>query len=382
MSKPASSKVRNLLIIFTVLGLTSVAWYFYTLGKITTDDAFIERDLVYLSPRVSGRVLQVTAAHFQTLKAGDPILQLDPAPYQAALDGAEAALARAKADELSARAERIAFSGQLTAQRNSADASVTVAESDLSYRKQQLARIETEMAQADRDVERYDRLAAQNQVSRQALDQVRTQATALKADISAAHGATQVATSQLQAARIARTGIDAEEARLGVFDARIAQAESAVKQALAALEQARLNLAWTQVNAPVDGQLSQLQRPVGSEITPGTAVAILVSGQPWVKANYKETQLEHMRIGDEVVIEIDAFPGRELKGRVAAFQPGTGSRFAVLPPENATGNFVKVVQRLPVRIDLIDIPDDLHLEAGMSVIPTVLIQSTSRQDES
>ena len=218
------------------------------------------------------------------------------------------------------------------------------------------ARARAEKAAADE--RRYEALFAKDQIPRQVLEQARSSHLALQAEAEGVQAG-------LRGAQTLAQQIAAQEAAL-------ASAEAAVAQAQAARDQAALQLRYCRVTAPVAGRVTRKNVLPGSQVQMGTPVLALVGDQPWVVANFKETQLEDLRVGQPVEIEVDAYPGRHFSGRVDSLQAGTGSAFSLLPPENASGNFVKVVQRVPVKLVFDPAPDPaLHLAPGMSVIPRV-----------
>ncbi|MDM4769473.1 HlyD family secretion protein [Solimonas sp. SE-A11] len=325
-----------------VLGIGG--WWWHSRSYETTDDAFLEADVTMVAPRVAGTVVAVHVEDNQQVEAGQPLFELDPADYQARLRQAEANLAAAQAQARSAQAD-------LTMTNTSAPANVAQAQAAV-----RAARAQAERAQAD--ARRYESLYAKDEISAQALDQARSTAHALQAQA-------EQASAQLAMAQTTPQQTAAKEAQL-------ASAEAAVAQAQAALDLAKLQLSYTRVVAPTPGRITRKNLQPGSQIAAGGPVMALVGTQTWVVANFKETQLQHMRVGQPVNVEIDAYPGRDFAARVHSLQAGTGSAFALLPPENATGNFVKVVQRVPVKLVFESAPEaTLHLVPGMSVQPRV-----------
>ncbi|PPE75423.1 hypothetical protein C3942_00570 [Solimonas fluminis] len=344
---PEEGNGRRRVIVMSALALAilgAAGWWWHSRNYETTDDAFLEADVTMVAPRVAGTVVAVHVEDNQLVKAGQPLFELDPADYQARLRQAEANLAAAQAQARSAQAD-------LTMTNTSAPANVAQAQAAV-----RAARAQAERAQAD--ARRYESLYAKDEVSAQALDQARSSARALQAQA-------EQATAQLAMTQTAPQQTAAKEAQL-------ASAQAAVAQAQAALDLARLQLSYTRVAAPGDGRITRKNLQPGSQLAAGSPVLALVGKDTWVVANFKETQLQHMRVGQPVSVGIDAYPGRDFRARVHSLQAGTGSAFALLPAENATGNFVKVVQRVPVKLVFDPAPDaDLHLVPGMSAQPRV-----------
>ena len=370
-----SPRLKRLYMLFAVVALIALGVWWWNRGKESTDDAFLERNVVYLKPRVSGQLIAVDVTDNQPVHKGQVLAKIDPAPFQVALEAAQGKLANARAQLQSAQAGLDAFQADLKARIADASAQVAVAQAQVEQQQRSLASVKAKLAQAQRDVARYTKLASRQQVSQQVLDNARTQVATLSADQQTTDAAIQVARQQVKSAQANLALVKSSDKQEAVHQATVAQARAGVQQAKADLDQAQLNLKWTTVRAPESGWLSEVQAKTGSMVSPDTNLEILVSGEPWVKANFKETQLGQIQVGDRVDISVDAYPDVTLHGHIQSVQPGTGSRFAVLPPENATGNYVKVVQRVPVRIALDNVPKQLQLWPGMSVEPTVYLNS-------
>ncbi|MFT4047526.1 MAG: HlyD family secretion protein [Solimonas sp.] len=344
------SRRKALIAILAVLFVVSAIAYWILRGYESTDDAFIQADITMVAPRVGGTVVAVHVEDNQPVKAGDALFELDPADYVTHVRQAEANLAAAQAQGEQAQAD-------LTITRTSAPAAVAQAQAALVA-----ARAQAERAQAD--ARRYESLYAKDEISQQTLDQARTTARALQAQAEQA------------AAQLRSTQTTPQQ--LGARQAQLAAAQAAVAQAQAALDQARLQLSYTKVVAPGDGRITRKNLQPGSQLAAGAPVLALVGNVPWVVANFKETQLRHMRIGQPVSVKIDAYPGQTFTARVDSLQAGTGSAFSLLPPENASGNYVKVVQRVPVKLVFDPAPSaELHLAPGMSAVPKVDIRDDS-----
>ncbi|MCP5161934.1 MAG: HlyD family secretion protein [Hahellaceae bacterium] len=365
--------------IIMLAGLVAIAMGGYHIwqGRMQekTDDAFIERNILYIKPRLSGVIVELPITDNQTVQQGELLARIDPAPFQAAVDLAQANVLSARTLVTKSEAEQQAFLADLAAREQSVKASIQVAREDLLRQKTQLTSLDAQIEQAQREVVRYTQLQARQQVSKQILEESRTRLDTLKSQHSSLEAAVRVADAQLTASHTQSQVVEAEQRKNPVYLASIEQARAALKAAEAALENARLQLGWTEIRAPHAGVVSKLQSRVGAQIDPTSAIGILVYGEPWVVANFKETQIRDMRSNDKVVLELDAYPGQLFSGHLESFQAGTGARFSLLPPENASGNFVKVVQRVPIRILFDEIPENsIQLWPGMSVTPTVQLR--------
>jgi membrane fusion protein (multidrug efflux system) len=305
----------------------------------STDDAFIDGYTTLVSARVPGQVLQLLVRDNQEVHRGDVLIQLDPRDYEASLSEARAALASARSEEAQARAQLDVSEARVA----EASATESVAEADAQ--------------RANNDLKRYQSVE-KRAISKTILDQITTQARATAAQLRAAR-------SQLTAARagatLSRAAIESAAAAVRVADARVRQAE--------------LNLSYTTIVAPVDARVTARTVGPGNYVQPGQGLLALVPRYVWVTANFKETQLTHMRPGQPAELRLDAYPNYTLKGHVDSLQSGTGARFSLLPPENAVGNYVKVVQRVPVKI-VFDgpLPKGLDIAPGMSVVPRVKVK--------
>jgi membrane fusion protein (multidrug efflux system) len=308
-----------------VIVLAVVGWFVLTGGRYqSTDDAYVQAARTPISANVSARVIELDVKDNQQVKKGDVLFRLDPRDFKVVEAQAEAALATAR---LQVETER-ATAGQQ-------DAAIRVAQDAVDY--------------ANREYARQKTLASGGVASQQQLDQAKSAADEAASRL-------QVARQQAAAARTAAGGDIG-----GPVDQH-----PAVMQAQAALDRAKLQLGYTDIRAPQDGVVTKVEQiQLGSYITGAQPLFWLVSGRPYVEANFKEDQLAKMRAGQAAEIEIDAFGGKKLNGRVASFSPGAGSTFSILPPQNATGNWVKVVQRLPVRIEFDQAPPAMAA-AGLS----------------
>lgn len=329
------------MVAIALVGLTLIlrAWQLwpFTSDHVHTDDAYVRGQVTVLAPQVSGYVTEVLARDFDRVKRGQPLLRIDDRSYRQKVDQAEAALAEARA--------QLANSVQSQAQNR---AQIASAQANLAAGQAERQRTGTEL-------QRYEALAAQQLVSSSDRDKLRASAQAASAGVAQSLAAIRIAEENLTATRVARQGLEAR-----------------VASARAALELARIDLDNTVVRAPRDGQLSEASVRLGQYVTAGTQLLFLVPDAPWVVANFKEGQTWKMATGQPATFSVDAFQGQHLRGHVEQIAPATGSEFAVLRPDNASGNFTKVVQRLPVRI-AIDAGQPLaaRLRPGMSVVVDV-----------
>jgi membrane fusion protein (multidrug efflux system) len=358
-----------------------------TAGEQNTDDAQVSADLVPIAARVAGPVVEVAIQDNQLVKKGDLIARIDDADYQAKVKQAEAELGSAKALAAAADAQVDIVGATSKGSLSSAKAaysgsSVGVASADaqLAAAKAQRARAEADARKADSDLKRTKELREANAAPQEKLDNA--QAAYDSAQASLAQAAAQLAViDELKHAAQARvTEAAGRVTQSAPIDAQIAAARAnadlsraRVEGAEAALGLARLQLSYTKITAPADGIASKLSVHPGQFMSVGQPVVELVPTTTYVIANFKETQVGQMRPGQSARISIDAFPHREFDGRVESLSGGTGSSFSLLPADNASGNFVKVVQRVPVRIAWVNLPPDVTLRAGLSVDATVRV---------
>jgi membrane fusion protein (multidrug efflux system) len=336
-------RVGLIIVVAVVLALAVVAALYYVKDVApyeSTDDAFVEGYVTYVSPRVSGPVVRLLVTDNQRVKAGDVLVEIDPADYQTLRDQARADLAADQSRVQQAHAQTAVDQAKAEQQQAAVVSAQAVAE------------------HAEADQQRYQSVQSRA-VSASQLDQAKSQARSGDANVDVARDQAKAAVAQLELDR-------AEE--------ETAAAE--VQQAQARLAQAELNLSYTKVAAPRDGRVTRRTVEQGAFVQTGQDLLAIVPDEMWVVANFKESQLTLMRPGQPVLIRIDAYPEREFKGKVDSLEAGSGARFSLLPPENAVGNFVKVVQRVPVKI-LFDEPIDesaLDIAPGMSAEPRVRVK--------
>jgi membrane fusion protein (multidrug efflux system) len=329
------------------------AYWKYRQTHIRTDDAFVDGRIHLVSPRIQGTVVEVRVGDNQPVKAGETLLLIDPEPYAVRESAAASALSAGAADLMAAKKDVVAARAQLL--QLSAGIEAARARTALAAARR---------AQAFRDAARMKELFDRQVVSREAFEKAQTDAEAAKAQDDLAR----------EELRLAEATIPTQEAQIAQRLARVDQQEAQLRQRESALAEAKLNRRYTAVLAPADGYVTRKSVETGQVVTPGlTLLAVAALDNIWVTANYKETDIERIRPGQDVDIRVDTYPGRKFHGKVDSVMAGTGSAFSLFPPENATGNYVKVVQRVPVKILLSRGEDPGHvLRIGMSVVPTVL----------
>ena len=319
----------------------AVYWYVRSTGYESTDDATVEAHVIEVSPKISALVQAVHFDDNYRVKRGDLLLELDPRDFQVAVVNADANLAAAKS------------------KLNEAKAQQKVAEAALGQAGADLVSARATADNAEADFRRNVQLYATHVIDRREYDASAAQAKSAAANVEA--GAKRV-TSQ--------------EGQVRLVSTQCVTASAQEKQAEAQRHEAELQLSYTKIFAPFDGRITKKSVEPGDYVQPGQTLFSLVPPEAWVIANFKETQLKRMKVGQSVSVHVDAIPGRTFKAHIESFQVGTGSRFTLLPPENATGNFVKVVQRVPVKIVFDEPASDLErLWAGESVEPEVDLNS-------
>jgi len=412
--------------------LFGVRYWAYARSHESTDDAFIDGHIVQVSPKVSGYVLKVYVSDNQNVNAGDLLAELDPRDLQAKVDQAKAALNAGQAQHKQAQTQvtltrattranvrqaaagvqqaRSGVSGAragVASERHrtaQSSAGVNTAEANMQQARAQLSAAQAEATRANADVQRYQALFEKDEVSKQRLDQAVATARTANAQVDAANEKVAAAEAQISEARAATSAQAAnteraesqvgtaraqvnealgrlEQANTGpkqvaVSEAQAASAGANIEQLQAALDDAELQLSYTKIYAPETGRVTRKSVEVGALVQVGQPLLAIVPGDVWVTANFKENQIGNIRPGQPVDVTVDAFPGRVFRARVDSIQAGTGSRFSLLPPENATGSYVKVVQRVPVKIVFEPNQiDSQHLLApGMSAVPVVQIK--------
>ncbi|KMQ80912.1 Membrane fusion component of tripartite multidrug resistance system [Candidatus Burkholderia pumila] len=334
-----------LAIVVIVLALSAFIWWFMTRNQVSTDDAYTDGDAVTIAPKVAGYVVAMNVDDNKFLHKGDLLIKIDPRDYQAQLDQANAQLAQAQAQLKSAETQlevaRVQYPAQLAqAQAQEQTARANLTQANAAYERQKSVDIRA--------------------TSQQNIDTVTAQQKSAAANVAQARA--QVRTASLVPQQIATVIANVEEKR------------QQVRQAEAQVETAQLNFGYTEMRAPADGWITKRNVQYGTFLQAGSSIFTLVTTRLWITANFKETQLDRMRPGNKVDIDVDAYPGIKLHGHVDSVQLGSGSRFSAFPAENATGNFVKIVQRVPVKIVIDDgLKPETSLPLGLSVVPTVML---------
>lgn len=407
-------------------------YWLYARSHESTDDAFIDGHIVQVSPKVSGYVVKVYVTDNQQVKAGDLVAELDPRDLEAKVDQAKAALnaglAQQKQAETQVTLTRVssranvqqASAGVQQARSNvrgaragaasersrttQAAAGIGAAEANAQQARAQLAAAEAESTRANADVPRYQSLFDRDEVSRQRLDQAIAAAQTATAQVAAARERVSAAEAQVNESRAAtsaqastaqraQTQVSAAQAQVNEARGRLAQANTAPQQVAvsqaqaasaganmqqleAAVAQAELELSYTKIYAPETGRVTRKSVEVGALVQVGQPLLAVVPGDVWVTANFKESQIGNIKPGQPVDVSVDAYPDKVFKAHVDSIQSGTGARFSLIPPENATGSYVKVVQRMPVKIvfEPNQIDSQHMLAPGMSAVPEVKIK--------
>lgn len=407
-------------------------YWAYARSHESTDDAFIDGHIIQVSPKVSGYVVKVYVSDNQTVNAGDLIAELDPRDLQAKVDQAKAALNAGLSQQKQARTQvtltrastranvRQASAGVQQARSGVAgaragvssersrtaqsSAGINTAEANMEQARAQLSAAQAEAARANADVQRYQALFDKDEVSRQRLDQAIATARTANAQVEAANQRIAAAESQVSEARAATSAqaantqraasqVNAAQAQVNEALGRLAQANTApqqvavseaqaaaaganLEQLQAAVDDAELQLSYSKIYAPETGRVTRKAVEVGALVQIGQPLLAVVPGDVWVTANFKESQVGSIKPGQPVEVTVDAYPGKVFKAHVDSIQAGTGSRFSLIPPENATGSYVKVVQRVPVKIvfEPNQIDPQHQLAPGMSAVPEVQIK--------
>ena len=398
------SRIRIIAAVLVVAAIGVGAWFWLTAGRESTDDAQVDAPVTQVAARVGGTITKVAVNDNQRVEVNAVLVELDRRDYEVAVDKARAELADAEATAIAARSNvpitsTTAASNVTTARGSIAQAQggIAGAERELDGARARLvtaqARVreaEATAAKAARDVERLRGLLAKDEVSQQQFDSLVAAADAQKAGLDSARSQVAEAEAGIRVAESkviqARAGAEQAHAELRTAEtapqqvsmtkARAAAADARVQQARATLAQAELNLQYAIIKAPARGVISKKSLNPGQVVQPGQPLLALVQlDDVWVTANFKETQLKDVRPGQRATFKVDALGGRSFNGKVDSIAGATGSKFSLLPAENATGNFVKVVQRVPVKI-VLDAGQDpeRRLRPGMSVTPTVYVR--------
>lgn len=371
-----------------VVGVVALGYFGFrmlTAGHESTDDAQVATDMVPIAARVGGTVTSVPVTDHQAVKKGDLIAQIDPADYQTRVKQAEAErdAAKAQADAADAQMRIVEASskgglGVARAALSGSTASVAGADAQIAAAKAAVEKAQADAAKAENDLKRGESLRKDDAIPQAQVDSLRATAASARAAVAQANA--QLAAAE-EAKRTAQTRIAEAQGRVeqsAPVDAQLAAAKAnadlahaRLAGAEAALAQAQLNLSYTKIVAPQDGHISKLAVHAGQLVAPSQVLTSSLPNTTYVVANFKETQVGNMHPGQTAKISLDAFPGQTFHAKVESIAYGTGAQFSLLPPDNASGNFVKVVQRVPVKLAWTDLPESVRLEAGLSADVTV-----------
>jgi membrane fusion protein (multidrug efflux system) len=380
---PVFVAVVSILILAGIVG--GVLYWLHVRQFEDTDDAFIDGDIVQVGAKVSGIIESVEVTDNQDLAAGTVLVKIDPRDFQASLNEAKAALEAAQARLEVAKtnvdlttANTDAIVAEARAGVDQADAAIKASQAQLSSAQADVTAADAEATRRQADLKRYKSLDPRA-VSQQRLDEAQAAGDSSQANLAAAKkraSAAESAVTEAQAKRAYAEGLltaaKTAPQQVAVAVAQVKSAQAAVDQAKAAADEAELNLSYATIKAPVAGRVTRRAARPGQYLQIGQAVLALVQPEVWVTANFKESQLAHMTRGQDVDLAVDAYPGQTFHGKVDSIQAGSGARFSLLPPENATGNYVKVVQRVPVKIVFdAEVTRKWLLAPGMSVVPRV-----------
>jgi membrane fusion protein (multidrug efflux system) len=386
-----------------VLVAAGSATYLYFRGRVSTDDAQVDAHIAPIAPKISGSIAEILVNDNEAVKTGQVLLRIDPRDYEAKVAQARAALAQAESQAAGAR-QNVPLTNATTASITSAaEAQLAAASADYDRAKADYDRassselayaradVEAKRATADRaraDLERMQPLAAKDEISKLQLDAYTASARVADSDLAASsqklanaemqaqssQAAMQAALARVSAARAALEQAQANRQQVAISSAQAGSASAAILQARANLEAAELELSYTTLAAPIDGVVTRKSVQLGQIVQPGQSVLTIVPLKDvWITANFKETQLSHAHQGQRAEIHVDMY-GRSFEGRVDSVAGATGARLSLLPPENATGNYVKIVQRIPVKILLQNVPPGFTFRPGMNVDATIFIR--------
>lgn len=379
--------VSRLILLGGLVLVASVAgaayWWFFLRDKVTTDNAYVVADSARISARVPGTVLRVHAENDQPVETGQVLLELDPADYRVALEQAKATVARVEAEVLASETSLEMVDRQTAAQVQAAQ---TVPPETMDKRREGQHRLEellrrrqavtAELREAQRDFERFDSLyrtravpERQREQAATTLEKAKAQLEALDAEISAVRASLNAIEKVINRSQAQLQAVQSDRAMVEVQRHKLAALNAQLEEARAGLNAAQLNLSYCTITAPIKGYIVQRSVQVGDRVQPGQPLMGVVPLQEvYAEANFKETQLEKVRLGQPVTIKADIYPDHPFGGKVVGIRAGTGAAFSLLPPENATGNWIKVVQRVPVRIRFDTPPSpEYPLRVGLSL---------------
>jgi membrane fusion protein (multidrug efflux system) len=384
---PPNARKRAAIAVFlAVLAATVVsgfAYWKYRQTHISTDDAFVDGRIHLVSPRIQGTVVEVRVRDNQPVKTGEVLLLIDPEPFAVRESGAASGVSAGAADLAAARADLVAARSDVAAARKDvegAKAQIVQLRAGIEAARARTALSAARLSQASRDAARMKQLIEREVVSREVYEKAQTEVEVAKAQDDLAREELRLAEASIptQEALVSQREavLSQRESLVTQRAARIGQQEAQLRQRESTLAEAKLFRRYTAVLSPADGYVTRKSVEAGQVVSPGQSLlAVAALDNVWVVANYKETDIERIRPGQDVDIRVDTYRGRKFQGKVDSIMAGTGSVFSLFPPENATGNYVKVVQRVPVKIVLSRGEDPSHvLRIGMSVVPTVLVR--------
>ena len=401
-------KIRGRLVTITILCIAVALIFFLSSNWTTwagegeqqkTDDAYLRADVTPLSTKAAGIVASVEVADYQSVKVGDLLVRLRDEDFRAQVDQAEAGVRAGESNLVTNQRQKELQDARVEQAQtgiSTAEAEIAAAQAGIKAANSTIANATSGLTATDADVQRtslerkrQEALVAAESATRQKLEQAvadeerfRAQRASREAEIESARA--QLASREADLKRAgahldsARAEIEAQRRQRSVLDSQELLLQADLKARQASLELARTNLGYTRITAPQEGIVGERKVRAGQLVSPGTQVVSLVERQVWVQANYRETQLRNIREGDRAEIRVDAFPGLVLKGKVAQIAPASGSQFALLPPDNATGNFTKVTQRVPVKIVLDENRELGRMRPGLSVVASVRTGTASR----
>jgi membrane fusion protein (multidrug efflux system) len=357
-----------LVVLLAVVILATITWNWNSWegGRVeqVTDDAYVHGDITPLSTKVAGLVKEVTVSDYQSVRKGDLIVQLDDDDFNAQVAQAVAAVEAAKAAIEDNKRQQDLEDARI----DRALAGVDDANAQIAAAQGGIEEVQAEVVRSGLERKRQEALIQTGSTTQREVEQAVADQQLFSAKLASRDADLVQAKTMLRSNELA---VEAERRTKRVLESQDAQLTADLHAKDAALEVAKVNLGYTRITAPEDGTVGERQVRPGQLVSPGTQVISFVSRIKWVVANYRETQLTNMKIGDPAELRIDEYPGKILKGKVLEIAPASGSQFALLPPDNATGNFTKVVQRIPVKITLDDESVAATLQPGLSVIATV-----------
>jgi membrane fusion protein, multidrug efflux system len=384
----SKTRLRLITILLLIGALLAVGyWWFIKRYRVTTDNAYVMADSARISSRLPGTIQRVVVENDQPVQTGQVLAELDPHDYQAERDQAVAAVARIGAEMRAAQVTVPLTNTRTSAQVRETEALVQASRDKVEEAGHRLEELQqkrlaalAEFKHAERDYERYDNLYLDGAGTEQQRDRTSTarkkakaQLEAADAEIAALRAFLQAAGQEVDRTRAQHQASLGDRRRVEIEELNLAALKAELAEKQAKLQAAELQLSYCTITAPISGYISQKNIQLGDRVQPGQPLMSVVPLQDvYVEANFKETQLEHVRVGQKTTVHADIYPGHTYRGRVTGIRAGTGAAFSMLPPENATGNWIKVVQRVPVRIDLDQPPQTDHpLRVGLSLEVTI-----------